>query len=441
MVRFLYACLLRLHPRWFRSRYGEEMLWLFDEESKRGAAAPLLADAAVSLVRQWAFRSDFQPEPSPAVAAGRTVDGIPVFYTAEPALPRPSAMLNGVIASVAVFALISFAIAHGGRPPRNVARIVYYSTPMPDNSALFAGSGMASPPAVRVAAAPKAKQPAPSLWSKFVAAVTVVIPGKPLAPAEVTPPVITPESAALPVSRQAQVPPMAPSTSFFRLESPASASPPKDLTNARPATYIDLLPLLSALDSDSDGVLSAVEIAQAALVLPVLDANRDGRLSAEECGAQGNAFAVKSPAALRRARRAYMALHPVLAVLDADHNGTISKREIRDASAALPALDRNYDGKLAEDELMPDPLAYGLWLVESRVDRNSDGRISKSERARPEAASWKELLDASDADRDGVVTTLELTNELRRRADTNHSGVVTWDELRRAFAPRFAFAR
>lgn len=45
---------------------------------------------------------------------------------------------------------------------------------------------------------------------------------------------------------------------------------------------------------------------------------------------------------------------PVMAALDTDQNGQISGAEIDQASAELRKLDKNQDGKLAEDELRPD---------------------------------------------------------------------------------------
>ena len=50
---------------------------------------------------------------------------------------------------------------------------------------------------------------------------------------------------------------------------------------------------------------------------------------------------------------AYMRFHPVLAALDADHDGEISAQEIENAPAALKTLDRNHDGKLTIDEIVP----------------------------------------------------------------------------------------
>jgi hypothetical protein len=44
---------------------------------------------------------------------------------------------------------------------------------------------------------------------------------------------------------------------------------------------------------------------------------------------------------------------PVMAALDANHDGVIDATEIANASAALMTLDKNSDGKLTPDELRP----------------------------------------------------------------------------------------
>lgn len=57
MFRYLYRCLLGLHPFAFREQFGAEMLCIYDDASPAGGALLLLADAFQSLVRQWVLRS------------------------------------------------------------------------------------------------------------------------------------------------------------------------------------------------------------------------------------------------------------------------------------------------------------------------------------------------------------------------------------------------
>src|SRR5436309_314368 len=60
MGRLFYVCLLSLHPRPFRERFGEEMIDIFDEGAGSRRRVALFVDAFISLFRQWVLR------PSPA---------------------------------------------------------------------------------------------------------------------------------------------------------------------------------------------------------------------------------------------------------------------------------------------------------------------------------------------------------------------------------------
>lgn len=51
-LRLVYRAILRLHPVGFRAEFGDEMLWIFDEESRRGAALRLLVDGLRSILVQ-----------------------------------------------------------------------------------------------------------------------------------------------------------------------------------------------------------------------------------------------------------------------------------------------------------------------------------------------------------------------------------------------------
>ena len=64
-VRSVYQLILRVHPAAFRGEFGEEMLWIFDEECRRGRALRMLFDGVLSLVRQ---RCVFQRAPKPVTA-------------------------------------------------------------------------------------------------------------------------------------------------------------------------------------------------------------------------------------------------------------------------------------------------------------------------------------------------------------------------------------
>src|SRR4051812_23710236 len=58
MSRFLYRCLISLHPPAFREQFAGEMQWIFEEAAEREGVAPLFVDAFVSLARQWVLRTE-----------------------------------------------------------------------------------------------------------------------------------------------------------------------------------------------------------------------------------------------------------------------------------------------------------------------------------------------------------------------------------------------
>jgi hypothetical protein len=117
--------------------------------------------------------------------------------------------------------------------------------------------------------------------------------------------------------------------------------------------YFRLILVLGALDADRDNIVSASEIAHAPAALKKLDKNHDGKLTAEECGLRLPARLKADPQVAARARVQFMRIHPVLAALDADHDGVISSSEIKRAPAALRTLDKNLDGNLTIEELLP----------------------------------------------------------------------------------------
>jgi hypothetical protein len=123
---------------------------------------------------------------------------------------------------------------------------------------------------------------------------------------------------------------------------------------ARP--YFTSMPVLGALDADRDLTLSPWEISNAPAALRKLDINFDGKLTPEECGLHIDRNFVP-PMPLAQLRQRFMSYHPVLATLDADHDGEISSWEIEHAAASLKKLDRNHDGYLTADELIPFEMA------------------------------------------------------------------------------------
>ncbi len=370
MIRFLYICLLRLHPRPFRQRFAREMLWIFDQAVE--SHARLLVDAVLSLWRQWALRPHAIPQPAASSATLHAADGVPAFYLCESFRPRRSALMHGWILSFAIFAALSYAIAHGAGRLRLPARLIGSHGPH---------GGLIE------------TQTPPAASTDLDTAVEVSDPHSGRAETE----------------------------SWFTV------------------LYFRVMPVLSALDANQDLVISSYEISNAPAALRTLDRNGDGKLSAEECGFGGGPAPDNSseseprpePLRMQRARLAFMRDSPVLAALDADHDGEISAAEIRNAPAALRTLDKNGHRRLTSAEVLPDPVAIVVSLFLSDFDANGDGKISKDEQLNPNAARFRTLLDAADQNRDGFVTREELAREIRRRAFL--SSILTHEQMLAAY--------
>lgn len=139
-----------------------------------------------------------------------------------------------------------------------------------------------------------------------------------------------------------------------------------------------------------------------------------GAMAAALCGQERPGF---SPGGMMR-------MNPILAALDADHDGTISVVELKAAPEALKPMDKNGDGRLAAEELRPafgrggpgrmvgregpgeaqPPSPDELVTTLMGFDKNGDGKLTKAEL--PERMQG--LFDRSDSNKDGVLTAAEL---------------------------------
>ena len=182
--------------------------------------------------------------------------------------------------------------------------------------------------------------------------------------------------------------------------------------------YFRLLALVSTLDANHDGIISAGEIANAPKLLATLDANHDGRLDADECG--GN-FGDKP-----------------------ETTGPTPDELTR----TLMSFDRNHDGKLERSEL-PARL-QGLF---DRGDPNKTGFLVAAgirklaaadqaagataldpqflQRARLAFMRIHPILAALDTDRNGEISAAEMRNSpaMLRTLDGNDDGKLTVNEI------------
>ena len=106
MTLAIYRALIRLHPADFRERFGAEMMSIFEASS---AARPrLIADAVLSLARQWLLRADYRTEPVPAA------DGTMFLVLPEEPALQPHLWMAGFALAIICFRVAGFLISHGG---------------------------------------------------------------------------------------------------------------------------------------------------------------------------------------------------------------------------------------------------------------------------------------------------------------------------------------
>ena len=198
------------------------------------------------------------------------------------------------------------------------------------------------------------------------------------------------------------------------------------------------MPLMTALDADRDGEISAKEIENAVEALKKLDKDGDGTLSREELrpefpgpggpGGFGMGGGPGGPGDFRRG------------------GGPGGPGDFRrgpdpgDFVERLMSQDANGDGKVTKDEL-PEPMQR----VIERGDANGDGAIDKEEAEKlaaqlgrggagpggPGGADFVERFMRQDANGDGKVTKDELPEQMQRileRADANGDGAIDKEE-------------
>ena len=104
--------------------------------------------------------------------------------------------------------------------------------------------------------------------------------------------------------------------------------------------------LLPALDTDKDGELSADEIANASAALLELDKNDDGQLTKKE-------ILPKKPKGKKNGKAKRPGPPILVKTIDLDDDRVLSADEIEEAATSLLTLDTDGDGALSRKEMRP----------------------------------------------------------------------------------------
>lgn len=115
----------------------------------------------------------------------------------------------------------------------------------------------------------------------------------------------------------------------------------------------------------------------------------------------------------------------IIAALDTNHDGVISAEEIANAPAALKTLDKNGDGQLTKDELMPPHPQHDGQDGPPPADAQSDSSQTRPQRPLPP------IIAALDTNGDGVISADEIANASAalKQLDVNGDGQLTMDEI------------
>lgn len=328
MTRRVYILLLQLHPRAFRERFGDEMLGIFDESAQRGS---LVGDGLVSLFRQSMLRRRAIAFPRTA-----TADGVPLFYSARPEMPRASTLMPGALITLVAFGLICFVMSHRWR---QTSLIVGSHHPSPSH--LLGAHTDAQPVAdlpAEVKLDPYPFHPPVSPYFRFLLVLGALDADQDnvISAAEIE----NATEALWKLDRNHD-------GKLTAEECGLRADP--SLGGLLPGrvrlAFIRVHPVLAALDTNHDGEISESEIRNAAVALRTLDANGDGKLVENEV----------------RPDRAVVMASNIMLALDANGDGRISREERKGTIAArfrelLDRADRQKKGYVTEGDLV---VAFG----------------------------------------------------------------------------------
>jgi hypothetical protein len=280
MVHWVYLVLLRLHPRAFRERFGDEMIAIFEEEERSGNNVSLLFDAVSSLFRQRFLRPP-RREPSFSMAGPvRQPSDVPLFHTFDSSLPRRSALVNGAVLSLICLVLLNFANSHGSvNFPRLLIGAKY---PRPHPVPVDRASVKEAEPTTEIKVKAPAVDPLYELADIYFKIIRVLDTLDTDRDRVVSAQEIAAASSALTKLDGDGDGSLSGEECGFFLGNSSKSKLDEQFAERTRLEFMRLNPVLATLDSDRNGFISAGEIRVSATALTTLDRNGDGALTPHE---------------------------------------------------------------------------------------------------------------------------------------------------------------
>lgn len=184
--------------------------------------------------------------------------------------------------------------------------------------------------------------------------------------------------------------------------------------------FMRMNPVLSALDADHDGTISAEELSKASTVLKALDKNGDGELSAEELRPNFGPGGPRGGGPEEMVKR--------LMEFDRNSDGKLDKSEVPERMQGIFARgDKDSDGVLTAEEIKAMASAQPSGGGPERGRGGPEGG-----RRGPGGPRMDPVMTALDTDGDHKISAAEIQNAASALAklDKNADGKLVEEEVR-----------
>ncbi len=337
MLRWLYIQVLWAHPAQFRQRFGDEMLEVFDLARGSREQFHLVLDVLASFSRQWILRSEFHEPWQPATSDGPVYQPI-TFQQIEPYKPNRLALAQGGLVAVVLLFGVVDAINHGGGKLRNFVvgmRRPGFGLIKVDRTA-FEGQPLIATEAARDLEDPL--RPFARSYFKIVHPLAALDADGDLTISAVEIANAPPALRRLDRNHDGRL-----SAEECGFLPPGNFKGPDILLDHYRRVFMRQNPVLAALDSDGDGVISAAEVANSSVSLRSLDLENTGSLTVYDV--------LPHPAVSVAAA--------MIARFDITDSGAVSLEglpkedpDLESVRATLLSADRNRDGVVTRGELV-----------------------------------------------------------------------------------------